>query len=123
MDHDRLFKELVTTFFVEFLELFFPEMTPYLDCDSIEFLDKEVFTDVTRGERHEVDLIAKARFRDELSFFLIHVESQAQPQTQFARRMFCYFARLHEQHGLPVYPIAVFSYDQPRRSQPNKYRV
>jgi hypothetical protein len=25
MDHDRLFKELLTTFFVEFLELFFPE--------------------------------------------------------------------------------------------------
>ena len=25
IDHDRLFKELLTTFFVEFLELFFPK--------------------------------------------------------------------------------------------------
>jgi hypothetical protein len=26
MDHDRLFKQLLTTFFVEFVELFLPEV-------------------------------------------------------------------------------------------------
>ena len=26
MDHDRLFKELLTTFFVEFLDLFLPDI-------------------------------------------------------------------------------------------------
>jgi hypothetical protein len=83
MDHDRLFKELLTIFFVEFLELFFPDLVQYLDRDSIEFLDKEMFTDVTEGERHEVDLVVKARFREKLSFFLIHVENQAQPQAEF----------------------------------------
>jgi hypothetical protein len=31
MDHDRLFKELLTTFFVEFIELFFPELAEGLD--------------------------------------------------------------------------------------------
>ena len=123
MDHDRLFKELLTTFFVEFLELFFPDLVQYLDADSVEFLDKEVFTDVTEGERHEVDLLAKARFRGEPSFFLVHVETQAQPQADFARRMFCYFARLHEEHGRPVYPVALFSYDQPQRAEPDEYRV
>jgi predicted transposase/invertase (TIGR01784 family) len=99
MDHDRLFKELLTEFFVEFLELFFAELVRYLDGDSVEFLDKEVFTDVTEGERHEVDLLVKARFRDQPSFFWIHVETQAQPQAEFARRMFSYFARLHEKNG------------------------
>jgi hypothetical protein len=43
MEHDRLFKALLTTFFVEFLDLFFPEMNQYLNRKSIEFLDKEVF--------------------------------------------------------------------------------
>jgi hypothetical protein len=123
MDHDRLFKELLTTFFIEFLELFFSDMVRHVAPDSIEFLDKEVFTDVTEGERHEVDLIAKAKIRDELSFFLIHVENQATAQADFARRMFSYFARLHEKHGLPVYPIALFSYDQPQRAEPDEYRV
>lgn len=75
IDHDRLFKELLTTFFVEFLELFLPEVLIYLEQDSLEFLDKEVFTDITAGERYEADLIVKAKFRERDTFFLIHVEN------------------------------------------------
>ncbi|MFN7566977.1 MAG: flagellar assembly protein H, partial [Microcystis sp.] len=37
IDHDRLFKELISTFFVEFIELFFPQLIDYLDRDSITF--------------------------------------------------------------------------------------
>jgi hypothetical protein len=29
-DHDRLFKELISTFFLEFLHLFLPEFVPTL---------------------------------------------------------------------------------------------
>ena len=123
MDHDRLFKELLTTFFTEFLQLFFAELTDYLDPDSVEFLDKELFTDVTQGERHEADLVARARFRGQALCFLIHVESQAQPQANFPRRMFGYFARLHEKYDLPVYPIALFSHDTPQRPEPGTYRI
>jgi hypothetical protein len=53
----RLFKELLTTFFVEFLELFFPEVIVYLERNSLEPLDKEIFTDVTAGERYEADFV------------------------------------------------------------------
>jgi len=123
MDHDRLFKELLTTYFFEFLDLFFPDLIQYLNRDSIEFLDKEVFTDVTEGERREVDLVVKVSFRYQPAFFLIHVENQAQPQAEFARRMFSYFARLHDKHRLAVYPIALFSYDQPLQAEPDEYRV
>ncbi|GCA73538.1 hypothetical protein MiTe_00354 [Microcystis aeruginosa NIES-2520] len=70
IDHDRLFKELISTFFVEFIELFFPQVMDYLDRDSITFLDKEVFTDVTEGERHESDLVAQVKFRGKESFFV-----------------------------------------------------
>ncbi len=63
IDHDHLFKELLTTFFWEFISLFFPAVTTYLERDSITFLDKELFSDVTSGERREVDLIAQAKFR------------------------------------------------------------
>lgn len=96
IEHDRLFKELLITFFVEFLELFFPQVTAYLERDSLEFIDKEIFTDVTAGEQYEADLVVKARFREQETFFLIHVETQAQPQADFGRRMFRYFARLYE---------------------------
>jgi hypothetical protein len=123
MDHDRLFKELLTTFFLDFLELFCPELAKYLDAGSVEFLDKEVFTDITQGERHEVDLVAKARFRGQPLGFLIHVEAQARQQAVFGQRMFTYFARFHEKYNLPVYPIAVFSYETPKEPEPDEYRI
>jgi hypothetical protein len=37
-NHDRLFKELLQTFFVEFLELLFPKVAAYIDAGNIEFL-------------------------------------------------------------------------------------
>ena len=123
MDHDRLFKQLLTTFFLDFIDLFFPQVGGYLNRESLEFVDKEVFTDVTGGQRHEVDLLVRAKFLETQAFFLIHVENQASPQDEFAKRMFRYFARLHEKFDLPVYPIALFSYDVPQRPEPERYQV
>lgn len=123
IDHDRLFKELLTTFFVEFIELFLPEVAAYLEEDSIEFIDKEVFTDVTAGEKYEADLVVKARFRGQESCFLVHVEHQARTEAEFSQRMFRYFARLYEKFGLPVYPVALFSYETPVRPEPNVHQV
>jgi predicted transposase YdaD len=123
IDHDRLFKELLTTFFLEFVELFAPDMRRYLEPESITFLDKELFLDLTSGERREVDLIVRAQFRGKATFFLIHVENQSHAQADFGQRMFRYFTRLHEKFSLPVYPIALFSYDSPQRQEPDTYRV
>ena len=71
-DHDRLFKELITNFFLEFIELFLPEVRAYIEDSSVEFLDKEIFNDVTSGERHEADLVAKLRFKAQEASFLVH---------------------------------------------------
>jgi hypothetical protein len=108
---------------LEFIDLFFPEVGSDLDHQSLVFLDKEVFTDVTEGEKREVDLVVRARFREQESFFLIHVENQATAKAGFHKRMFRYFARLNELHDLPIYPIALFSFDEPIRLEPNNYRV
>jgi hypothetical protein len=95
----------------------------YLDRDSITFLDKEVFTDVTEGERYESDLVAQVKFRGKESFFLIHVEAQESSQKWFNRRMFTYFARFHEKFVLPIYPIVIFSYSKPKREAISQYVV
>jgi len=121
--HDRLFKELIETFFMEFLELFFPEVAAYVDPSSIQFLRDEVFTDVTRGECHRADLVAKVRFRGNDTYFLIHIEAQGQQQDYFPSRMFTYFARFLERHQLPVYPVAIFSYKWPLETEPKEYTV
>ena len=82
-----------------------------------------MFTDVTLGEQHEVDLVMKAKLRDTEAFFLVHVENQAKAQAEFPKRMFRYFARLTEKYDLPVYPVVVFSYDAPQRPEPHEFRV
>lgn len=124
MDHDRLFKELLINFFSEFIELFLPNVSAYMDKEAtIVPLDKEIFTDVTLGNRHEVDLLMKVKFKSQDAFFLIHVENQSSSQSDFPKRMFKYFSRLTDKYDLPVYPVVIFSYDSPARQEPKQYLV
>ncbi len=123
IDHDRLFKELLSIFFSEFIELFLPDVSGYIERDSTSFLNQEIFTNITSGERREVDLLALVRFRGQETCFLIHVENQSYSQAGFERRMFHYFARLDEKYALPIYPVVIFSFDTPQRLEPNRYQV
>ncbi|MBD2255082.1 DUF4351 domain-containing protein [Nostoc parmelioides] len=123
IDHDRLFKELLSNFFPEFIELFFPDVTAYWERDSIEFLPQEILTDVTEGELKIVDVIVKVAFQNQNTLFIIHTEHQSYPQANFNQRMFTYFARLHEKYALPVYPIVIYSHDSPKTIQPNSYCI
>lgn len=43
IDHDRLFKELLSTFSLEFLDLFVPDLVHQIDRDSLSFLPQEYF--------------------------------------------------------------------------------
>ena len=54
---------------------------------------------------------------------LVHVETQAKRERGFTHRMFRYFARLALKHSLPIYPIALFSFEHPRRRQPARLDV
>ena len=123
IDHDRLFKELISTFFIEFIELFFPQLLEYIDTESIIFLDKEIFTDVTAGDKYETDLIAKVKFLGQPSYFVIHIEAESGARPKFNQRMFRYFARLDEKLDLPIYPIVIFSYDSPKTVAVNNYQI
>jgi len=123
IDHDRLFKELLTVFFTDFIALFQPELLGWFEPDSVTFLDKEIFTDILDGDRHEADLVVNVRCKGGAAYFLVHIETQAKRQPDFAPRMFKYFARLHEKHRVPIYPIAVLSYDSPRTPEPDSYSV
>lgn len=123
IDHDRLFKELLSTFFLEFLDLFLPEIANTLDRTSIRFLPQEYFADLTTGEDKIIDLLVEVRQSEEAVGFLVHIEAQSSSEANFARRMFFYFARLHQKYLQRIYPIAIFSFDQPQRPESNQYTV
>jgi len=122
IDHDRLFKELLETFFAEFMELFFPEAARSIDLAHLKFLQQEVFTDVTAGEKHEVDILVETRLKDEPGLILVHVEPQSYAQTDFNGRMFIYFSRLYEKYRRRILPVAVFSYDRVR-DEPDSFEL
>jgi predicted transposase YdaD len=123
IDHDQLFKELLSTFFVEFLELFLPQVAAAIDPDSVVFLPQEYFADLTTGNTKIIDLLAQVRLAGQEVGFLIHVEAQASSKSDFARRMFFYFARLHQKYLQRIYPIVIFSFDEPYREEPQQYAV
>jgi len=111
-DHDRLFKELIQTFFQEFIEAFFPEVYANIDFSSVTFLDQEVFTDILKGEKRRIDILAEVHLKGENKLVLIHVEPQSSYQKEFHERMFIYCSRLYEKFRKPILPIAVFSYNE-----------
>jgi hypothetical protein len=129
IDHDAIFKELLSTFFLDFLELFVPQVLEYAEPSefSLEPTEtiREVFAPVGQGKKKVADVVARLSFRDEPACFLVHVESEssAYREEDFRWRMFHYFSRLHEKYRLSVYPIALFTFDAPFQEQENRYTV
>jgi predicted transposase/invertase (TIGR01784 family) len=54
---------------------------------------------------------------------LIHIEPQSTGRSVFPQRMFFYFSRLHQKHLKRIYPIALFSYDEPYKEAESTYTV
>ncbi|NET52845.1 MAG: flagellar assembly protein H, partial [Merismopedia sp. SIO2A8] len=129
IDHDAIFKELLSTFFLDFLKLFVPQVLEYAEPSEFRLEPtetvREVFSPIGQGKKKVADVVARLSFREQAACFLIHLESQssAYSQEDFRWRMFHYFARLHEKFRLPVYPIALFTFDEPFTEQENRYVV
>lgn len=129
IDHDAIFKALLSTFFLDFLELFLPQVLAYSEPSELSLEPtetvREIFSPLAPGKKKVADLVARLSFRDQSACFLLHVESQssASSQEDFRWRMFHYFARLHEKYHLPVYPIALLTFDEPKQVQDNRYVV
>ena len=119
-DHDQRIKALLREFIDQFMQLFFPKWADLFDWSTIEWLDKELFSDPPVGERRYVDLLAKLKIREAVDadqarlesdewLALIHVEVEsADAVAPFPKRMFQYFPLLASAYQLPILPIAVY---------------
>src|SRR5947209_6255324 len=119
MDHDQRFKELIRTFFADFLRLFFDEWAVRLDAEAVVWLDKEVFPDPPDGPRRILDLVARLPTRQavpgqisgeaESWLALVHIEIESPDRVRPLRsRMHRSYVYLRDKYGLPVLPIAIF---------------
>jgi predicted transposase/invertase (TIGR01784 family) len=75
------------------------------------------------GEAKIIDLLAEVKLAGEDATVLIHIEPQSTGRPAFPQRMFFYFSRLHQKHLKRIYPIAIFSYDQPLETAQTQYKV
>jgi len=106
--HDRLFKQLLMSFFADLLWLVAPELAGRLLTGAARFLDKETFPDWPRGERQEVDLLAEVpRADNPEEKALVHVEVEAQARAETPKRLLSYALQLQLRHGRPVLTILV----------------
>jgi hypothetical protein len=110
VDHDALFKMLLKkpAIFKGLFDVFLPKAGKFVDFDHLVFVDKERIT--IDGRKRTGDLLVKTRFREQPAGFLIHLEHQAQKDSNLARRMLEYFLLDWQEYNMPVYPIAVVSH-------------
>jgi hypothetical protein len=91
IDHDSAFKLLLTTFFVEFVDLFCSDLRHQIVPESVEFLPQEVFLDPSTAIQTEdsnqaekqkriLDIAAKVRIRSDSP-----VPSRPTQSTELAR--------------------------------------
>ncbi len=121
--HDQQFKLLISEFPMEFIELFLPQVARKIDELKPWPLDKEVVAANRRSRSRAADLVFQAKIQGKDSCIVILIEPQAQFQPHFPMRLLHYFSGLLLKYRVPVYPVALFSYDKPETVEPNFYQV
>ncbi len=112
IDHDALHKELLTHFFQQFLEGFFPEIAAELDFTDFgpeNILTQELFPELP-ARTHRLDFVAKVRPKDgsKDAYLIVFIEAQGKRHPEFLARVFRYFALLHIRFGTVVIPIVIY---------------
>ncbi|MCP4589618.1 MAG: hypothetical protein GY842_02630, partial [bacterium] len=107
--HDLVFKILLRHFFADLLELTEPQFAERVDLTSVEFLDKETFSDFPTGLRREADLVARLTSKDgEGRIVLVQTEVEGEFGSQMDERGFHYYLYLRGKYQVPVLLIVVF---------------
>lgn len=120
ISHDRLFKELISTFFREFVEAFLPKLALHITGNAHGFLDKETFKDMTRESDLFIEICDK---KNSAAKFLILLEIQAHWDKDIGKRLFAYFARLLDRYKFPIYPVLLYAAEKPQKHQPEEYVI
>jgi len=115
--YDSPWKEILCTFFTEFMEFFFPDMAREIDWSrGYELLDKEL-RQITReseiGFRLADHLVKVWRLDGAEAWVLVHVEVQGWKEKEFGHRVFVYHYRIHDLYKRPVVSLAVLADDNP----------
>jgi Domain of unknown function (DUF4351) len=109
-DHDQRFKNLIHEFLREFIGLFFPDLPARLDLQSVDWEEKEVFSDPPQGDVYHLDLVARIPSSSKgAAANLVHVEIESRDAVAtFRPRLYNYYHFLRHRHRCPVISLAVY---------------
>ncbi len=123
-EEDGFWKEVLDTFFEDFMALLFPEAHAGIDWEAgFQFRDKELpklELDDKEGPRIVDKLVEVQLLGGDSQLVLVHIEVQSNRDQKFARRMFEYHYRLRAKHELPVANFAVLA-DLDTAWRPNRF--
>lgn len=123
-DYDGLWKKIIFDLFEEFILFTAPSLHEAIDFShKPEFLQQELFKKIIKEKkgRQVADQIVKVHLKNgENKWILIHVEIQANPESNFAKRMFEYFYKICDFHKKEVFAIALIT-DSNVSPQTNTY--
>jgi len=115
--YDTAWKIALELFFEPFVALCFPPLYARIDWRvTPRFLDKELARIAPEHIQGScwVDKLVQVRLKDGAAeWLLVHVEVQAQPDRQFALRMWVYHYRIWDRYRRPVVSLAVLADDDP----------
>jgi hypothetical protein len=132
VDRDLLFRDLIKTFFLEFVDLFFPKIAVAIDPNSIRFLEDQKSQPLQEKGEHlsalqtraaSSEILVQVRLRGQEACFWVHLEYGANTDIKLERRVFHTFARLDAQYNLPIYPMVVQASASAQPLETNGYRV
>lgn len=122
--YDSPWKDILQTYFEEFLLFFFPQAHREIDwTKQPEFLDKElqeVVRDAELGRRFADKLVKLYRTNGEENWILVHVEVQSQEEDDFPKRMFSYNYRIFDCYDREVASLAILG-DERANWRPAQY--
>ena len=114
---DAPWKIAVERFLQPLLQLCFPAVHAAIDWQhSPEFLDTELQQlgpEHDQGSRTVDKLVKVHRLDGQEQWLFIHIEIQAQPESQFPYRMWVYYYRLCDKHGPGVVSLAILADGDP----------
>lgn len=116
-DYDRLWKDIISDLFEEFLLFFAPELYEKVDFSQAPLsreqeLHKLIPASKTKERR--VDKLVGLKLKNgQEQWILVHIEVQGQKETDFPQRMFQYFYRALDRYDQMLYSIALFTDGSP----------
>ena len=111
-EHDQRLKTLLREYLRELIALRFPEWVHRFDFGTVDWMEQELFLDPPRGERRELDLVARVSLHDPIdgvAQLLLHVEVESGDSVADLRsRMPRYHNLLMYKTGLPVLSLGLY---------------